>query len=119
MGMDDIFREIRHACDPDNPTEEERRHVPVIEVPGGIRAGMMFPVTVKVGQTPHAVDSTHYIQFIDLYAGQTFLSRVSLTPTLLKPKATFFIVLDEPVVLRAISFCNRHGFWESEHLATP
>jgi superoxide reductase len=78
---------------------------------------MMFPVTVKVGQAPHPVETTHYIQFIDLYAGPTFLSRITLTPTLPKPKATFFLVLDEPVNLRAVSFCNQHGFWESEHLA--
>ena len=117
MGMESVFKEIRHACDPTNLSEDERLHVPLIEIPDGIPSGMMFPVTVKVGQAPHVVKTTHYIQFVDLYADQTFLSRITFTPTLPKPKATFFLVLDEPVTLRAVSFCNRHGFWESERLA--
>ena len=117
MSVENVFREIRHAWDPANLSEDERVHVPVIEIPDRISFGMMFPVTVKVGQVPHEVVNTHYIQFIDLYAGQTFLSRITFTPTLPKPKATFFLVLDEPVSLRAVSFCNRHGFWESESLA--
>jgi superoxide reductase len=56
----------------------------------------------------------HYVQFIDLYADVTFLTRVTFTPTLPKPKMTFFLVLDEPVRLQAIAFCNLDGFWASE-----
>jgi len=118
MGMESVFREIRHVGDPTNMSEEERLHVPLIEIPDSISSGMMFPVTVKVGQAPHVVETMHYIQFIDLYADQTLLSRITFTPTLPKPKATFFLVLDEPVTLRAVSFCNRHGFWEYERVAT-
>jgi desulfoferrodoxin (superoxide reductase-like protein) len=56
----------------------------------------------------------HYIQFVDLYADQTFLARVTFTPTAPRPKVTFFIELTESTTLRAVAFCNLDGFWESK-----
>jgi superoxide reductase len=111
--MDGVFKEIMHVADPARLTESEQKHVPVIEVPESVAAGKMFPVTVKVGRVPHDVEAAHFVQFIDLYADQTLLARVAFTPTAPKPKITNFLVLTESATLRAVSFCNQHGFWES------
>jgi superoxide reductase len=112
--MDRIFKATSHAVDPMNLTEQEKNHVPMIELPAVVTAKEMFPVTIKVGQLPHVMDPGHYIQFIDLYAGQTFLSRVTFTPIAPMPKVTHFMVLTESTKLRAVVFCNLDGFWEAE-----
>ena len=66
--MDRVFREIMHVIDPSSLTESEKAHVPVIDVPAVVPAGEMFPVTVKVGKVPHAVELAHFVQFVDLFA---------------------------------------------------
>ncbi len=113
--MDKVFRQTSRAVDAAHLTVDERRHVPIIEAPEVVPAGELFTVTVKVSELPHPMDMDHYIQFIELYAGQTLLTHVMFTPTLPKPKVTYFLVLDENVTLRAVAFCNRHGFWEADH----
>lgn len=112
--MDSVFKATKRAADPARLTEIELRHVPVIEAPATIAAGEMFPVTVKIGRVPHVMDGEHYIQFIDLYAGPTYLARVSFTPISPMPKVTYFLVLGESAMLRAVAFCGRDGFWEAE-----
>ena len=111
--MDDVFKVIRRAMDPSCLTDIEQTHVPVIELPDGVRVGEMFQVTVKVGILPHAMEPGHHIQWVDLYADQTLLSRVTFTPTVPKPKTIHFLVLNESTTLRAVAFCNLDGFWES------
>jgi superoxide reductase len=113
--MKGVFKSVLCVADPAHLTECEQVHVPVIELPSVVPAGEMFPVTVKVGKCPHVMEAGHHIQFIDLYADQTFLSRVTFTPTAPKPKMTYFLVLNESTTLRAVSFCNLDGFWESKH----
>lgn len=112
--MEATFKNVLRVIDPANLTEVEQLHVPVIEAPGIVTAGEMFAVTVKVAKYPHVMEAGHHIQFLDLYADQTFLSRVTFTPTAPRPKITFFVDLSESTTLRAIAFCNLHGFWESK-----
>ena len=111
--MDEVFREVRRAADPTRLTESERKHVPVLEAPVEVTPSELFAVTVKVGQDPHPLDAGHFVQSIDLYADQALLARVMFTPTGLMPKLTCYLVLAESVTLRAVAFCNLHGFWES------
>ncbi len=111
--MDEVFREVRRAADPARLTESERKHVPVLESPAEVTPGEMFPVTVKVGQEPHPLDAGHFCQSIDLYADQTLVVRVMFTPTAPMPKFTCYLVLTESATLRAVAFCDLHGFWES------
>jgi desulfoferrodoxin-like iron-binding protein len=112
--VESTFKNVLRVADPVNLTEIEQLHAPVIEVPAAIAAGEMFAVTVKIAKYPHAMAASHYIQFVDLYADQTFLSRVTFTPTAPRPKVTFFIELTESTTLRAVAFCNLDGFWESK-----
>ena len=113
--MESAFKKVLRVADPANLTEVEELHVPVIEVPAAVTVSEMFAVTVKISKYPHTMEPGHYIQFVDLYADQTFLSRVTFTPTAPRPKVTLFIELIESTTLRAVAFCNLDGFWEAKH----
>jgi superoxide reductase len=77
------------------------KHVPVIEkVDGGYK--------VKLGSVPHPMEEKHYIEWIELVAGNRVL-RQFLKPGE-APEATF-ITSDKDVLARA--YCNLHGLWRS------
>ncbi len=77
------------------------KHVPVIEA---IQGGY----TVVVGSVEHPMAAAHWIQWIELVAGDTvqrqFLSAGD------PPRATF--LTDAPSV-SARAYCNLHGFWKA------
>ena len=83
----------------DSSTE---KHVPVIEkIDGGYK--------VKVGSVPHPMEEKHWIQMIELHAGNKLL-RQYLQPGD-APEAIFQIDTDGPVTAR--EHCNVHGLWKS------
>lgn len=116
--MQDVYRQVKQASDPDRLTEVERLHVPVVESPDTVAAGELFPVTIKVGVRPHVVKPGHFIQFVDLYVDQTFVSRLTLTPTVVYPKVTHYVRLSATAALRVVAFCNQHGYWETSARVT-
>ncbi len=78
------------------------KHVPVIE-----KTDTGF--IVKVGSTPHPMEESHYIEWIEIIVdGKTY--RQDLKPGD-EPKAEFWVDL-ENVIARA--YCNLHGLWKSE-----
>lgn len=87
----------------ENSTDAAKeKHVPVIEkIDGGYR--------VVVGSTPHPMEEKHWIEWIQLIAGEkTF--RTFLKPGE-APEAVF--KTDERNV-SAREFCNIHGLWKKE-----
>ena len=50
-------------------------------------------VTIKVGEALHVMENGHFIQFVDLYSGHIYISRVDFTAELNKPEVTLTIVL--------------------------
>jgi len=87
----------------ENSTDAAKeKHVPVIEkIDGGYR--------VVVGSTPHPMEEKHWIEWIQLIAGEkTF--RTFLNPGE-APEAVF--KTDERSV-SAREFCNIHGLWKKE-----
>ena len=80
----------------------QEKHVPVLEkVDGGWK--------VKVGSVPHPMEGKHYIQWIELQAGEGTCFRF-LAPG--EPPEAEFRVEAESVVAR--EFCNLHGLWKAE-----
>ncbi|MCK5340215.1 MAG: desulfoferrodoxin [Desulfobulbaceae bacterium] len=77
------------------------KHVPVIEKAEG-------GVTVTVGSVEHPMEEKHYIEWIELIAGDE-VHRTFLKPGE-KPQA-FFAVTAENVTAR--EYCNLHGLWKS------
>jgi len=79
----------------------KEKHVPVVEkVPGGFK--------VNVGSVPHPMEAKHYIQWIELLAGEK-VYRQFLNPGD-APEATFTIDATE---VTARAYCNLHGLWRS------
>lgn len=132
--------EIKQPVDPENLTEGERKHIPVIESPERVIAGEPFEVTVSVGSIPHLMDEKHYIEWIELYLHNTFMGRKELNPFQgERATVTFRIEADRALIaikeietcrvrgvnicgscgeksvitnLRALERCNIHGVWE-------
>ena len=79
----------------------QEKHVPVVEkVAGGIK--------VTVGSVAHPMEDKHYIEFIELIAGDQ-VCRKSLDPGD-APEASFTTAADSFTVR---AHCNLHGLWEA------
>ncbi len=104
---------VNEPADVDCLTDLEKKHLPVIDAPQQVTRGECFEVTVEVGKLiPHPNETRHFIEFIDLYADETFLARVDLTAVMTCPKTTLCVSLDEHThELRAYERCNLHGTW--------
>ncbi len=61
----------------------------------------------------HPNENAHYIEWIELYSGETFLARIDLVPRLTEPKVIFVVALDHAHPLIAKERCNLHGLWQS------
>ncbi len=114
---DDLFCGVNTAGDdPQAMTDLQKKHVPVISAPDSVEKGECFEVTIEVGKhLAHPNERGHYIQFVELYADDTYLGRVHFTPVTTCPVAKFCVQLDHVHdKLRAFEFCNLHGVWEGE-----
>ena len=79
----------------------QEKHVPVIEkVDGGYK--------VKVGSVPHPMEEKHYIQWIELVAGDDDVHLQFLKPGT-APEAVF---KTDAQSVTAREYCNVHGFWK-------
>ena len=79
------------------------KHVPVVEkIDGGYR--------VTVGEVEHPMTEAHYIQWIELIAGNQSLT-CFLQPGD-KPEAVF---MTDAGKVTARAYCNLHGHWKSEN----
>jgi superoxide reductase len=80
----------------------QEKHVPVIQkVDGGY--------LVKVGEVAHPMEQKHSIEWIELVADGTSVSRKYLKPGD-APEATFKV---EAGTVGARAYCNLHGLWKS------
>ena len=96
-------------------TSDNAAHTPVIEAPDKVDAGEPFEVTITIGKKPHPTETTHFVRYIALYAGDVELARPSLTPTVTVPKVTFTVKLQKSTTLRALAAPNHAAAWVTEH----
>ncbi len=109
-----LFGQINRPGDVDNLSDLEKKHVPIIDCPDSVKANEPFEFTVHVGKLlKHPNEMGHHIQWIELYNGDLFITRVDLTPVSSEPKVTFTIALGSTADVRALARCNLHGTWES------
>jgi len=79
----------------------KEKHVPVVEkIDGGYK--------VQVGSVPHPMEEKHYIEWIELVAGDKAY-RQFLNPGD-KPEAIF---MTDASQVTAREYCNLHGLWKS------
>lgn len=79
------------------------KHVPAVGREDG-------KVVVKIGSVTHPMEEKHYIEWVELIAGNK-VYRQSLAPGD-EPKVVFDCVEDEGIVVR--EYCNLHGLWKTE-----
>lgn len=111
---DDLFCGVNMAKDPENMTDLEKKHTPVISAPEKVKKGECFEVKVEVGKLlAHPNEPGHFVAFVDLYADETFIARADFTHTRACPTVTFCVSLEHAhCCLRAFDWCNLHGTWE-------
>jgi superoxide reductase len=108
----DLFAQINRARDPNNLQGLELGHVPRIMAPDSVARGAPFEVEIRVGEKLHEMIPAHYIDWIDLYAGDIFLTKFVITPNFNQPICKVAVTLNASATLRAIEHCNLHGLWE-------
>ncbi len=78
------------------------KHVPVIEINGEEK-------TIRVGQVPHPMEETHYIQFIEAISkDNTYVKRKYLLPG---DEPSMQLRCDCKDGIKARELCNLHGLW--------
>ncbi len=98
------------------------RHSPFVHCEASAKTGEKFAVTVKLGdEYPHPDDFDHYISWVQLWNGENMLAQATFTPGALGNKAghsetVFNIVPQKNLKLTAMSFCTKHGLWQSEEV---
>lgn len=98
------------------------RHSPFIHCAESATKGEKFPVTVRMGNAySHPDDSDHHIRSIQLYNGDSLLAEASFPSGALggdgakgQAEVTFNVVPTDSLMLVAISYCTKHGLWESD-----
>lgn len=110
----DILCGVRIPKDLNMLTELEQKHMPVISAPDRVKRDEEFAVTIEVGKyKSHPNEPGHFIEWIELYSGDTFLFRVSLSGSLSVPKVIIQVKLTHAHgPLKAWAKCNLHGLWE-------
>jgi len=91
------------------------KHIPSIKVNkscGLIPEQSCVDVIVRIGETLHPMEEKHFIQFVDCYVDDKFVSRIMLTPGVYA--AGCFHVKATGSKVRIVEFCNLHGHWQAE-----
>jgi len=112
----DIFCGINKAesDDVEAMSDLEKKHTPVIIAPSKVKKGEPFEVGIEVGKyMAHPNENAHFIEWLELYSGDTFLARVDFVPRLTSPTVQLNISLEHAHPLVARIRCNLHGTWES------
>jgi superoxide reductase len=101
-----------------NLADMAKKHVPIITVPSKVKENETFTVDIKVGGLDgvnHPNTLGHWINWIELYAGDLLITRVEFAPTMCDNYVLKLDVsLDETNILRSRAFCNLHGVWEGK-----
>lgn len=113
---EDLFCGVNRAAKKEEMTDLEKKHTPIIEAPARASEGEFFDVGIEVGKLlKHPNENAHFIQWVELYSGDTFITRVEFTPRIAEPKVTLPVKLEHVHALRAVARCNLHGTWENIH----
>lgn len=98
------------------------RHSPFVHCDNVAKMGEKFPVKVKVGnEFKHPDDFDHYIAWIQLWNGEIMLSETTLNAGTLgnapsQLEVDFYIVPTKNLKLTAMSYCTKHGLWQSDEV---
>ena len=109
-------------CGVNKPKDEhvlstfEKQHVPGLYAPELVHKEQPFDVSIKVGglQT-HPSEPRHFIEWVELYCGDTFIARAQFSAADTYPEVTFRVMLwHAKGSLRVWAKCNQHGLWQTK-----
>jgi len=96
------------------------RHSPFVKPQGDAKKETPFVVKVRMGdEYAHPDDFDHYISYVQLWDGETLLGQANMQAGALgNTKANLevdFTVIPtkSKMKLTAMSYCTKHGLWES------
>ena len=98
------------------------RHSAFVHCADTATKGEKFKVKIKVGdEYAHPDDFDHYIAYVQLWNGETFLAQADMTAGALGSMANqlevdFYIVPTKNLKLTAMAYCTKHGLWQSEEV---
>ena len=116
---------INRYVDIDSVEREARkdyidRHSPFVHCADTAKGGEPFAVKVKVGnEYAHPDDNDHYIEYVQLFDGETLLAQATFPPGTLgnlkgHVEVDFHIVPTGRLRLTAMAYCTKHGLWECD-----
>lgn len=84
--LKDVFCDVNFVNNPENASDLKKNHVPVITAPERAKKNEGFEVRIEVGKLlKHPNENGYFIQFIELYADDTFLTRIDFTAKTTSP----------------------------------
>jgi superoxide reductase len=99
------------------------RHSAFVHCDAKASKGEKFKVKVMVGdEYKHPDDFDHYIQYVQLWNGETFLAQATFTAGAMGSapanlEVDFYIVPSKNMKLVAHAYCTKHGLWQSDEVA--
>ncbi|MBD3427114.1 MAG: hypothetical protein GF409_07800 [Candidatus Omnitrophica bacterium] len=113
---DDVLCGVNEPKDKNNLQDLEKKHLPVIDFPEKVKKDEPFRVNITIGGidgVDHPNEPGHFIEWVELYSGDTFLGRSQFCGGASFPRATFEVKLDHAHgPLKVWCKCNLHGLWE-------
>ena len=98
------------------------RHSAFVHCENSATKGEKFKVKVQVGdEYAHPDDFDHYIAYVQLWNGETFLAQANFEAGTLGSMAgqveiDFYIVPNKKMKLTAMAYCTKHGLWQSDEV---
>ncbi len=90
------------------------KHIPAITVKkecGLIPGQGCIDIIVRIGATVHPMETAHFIQWMDCYVDDQYISRMYLTPSVYA--AGCFHLKTTGSKVRIVEKCNIHGHWQA------
>ena len=91
------------------------KHIPSIKINktcGLIPEQPCTDAIVRIGETLHPMEEKHFINWIDCYVDDNYVSRIYLTPGVFA--GGHFHLKTSGSKVKIVEFCNLHGHWQAE-----
>ncbi len=107
-----ILSALNHVTDLAGADDFAKKHTPFIQT--GDEDGKTR-IDVALGHyVAHPNQPDHFIQWIEVLAGDNPIARFDLSPVATDPKVSVVVDLDAGTTVRAMAYCNLHGLWAAE-----
>jgi superoxide reductase len=114
-----LFQGINRLDNPQQETELEKVHIPVIQAPQKVKAGEVFSVELAIGKILHPMGPAHWIESVQINIGNEPAGTLQFrSHGYMKPEGRFDLILGDNLKGKTVSLvvqdkCNLHGIWQS------